>query len=208
MSQQRTNETINIDIDSDSEVDASVQALEKEAGIVQLPSFDPDTAAGPFLKAVSFHDIHVCFKLYPTNCPNPKAYIQSERNCAKLRDLLRKSELQRATLEAQVATTKRSSKAGFHPTIAKDQERINQLGRMFSVLYEPWLGFKITTMHANSRPDVDPRSFTRYITTAANKDAMQAELIDFVPADLRKAMGFTGFEQIVSLRFNDIIFYK
>ena len=54
MSQQRTNETINIDLDSDSEVDTSVQALEKEAGIEELPSFNPNTVAVPFLKAVSF----------------------------------------------------------------------------------------------------------------------------------------------------------
>ena len=207
MSQQRTNETINIDLDSDSEVDASVQALEKEAGIEELPSFNPNTVAVPFLKAVSFCDIHFCFK-YRTNYSNPKAYIQSERNCAKLRDLLRKSELEHATLEAQIATTKQSSKAGFHPTMAKDQDRINQLGRKFSVLYEPWLGFQITKVHANFRPDVNPYSFTRSITSAANKDAMQAELIDFVPADLRKAMGFTGFSQIVSPPFNNITFFK
>lgn len=126
-----------------------------------------------------------------------EAYIQAEQNCIKLRDLLRQSELRRATLEAQIAT-QRPSKAGVHPNVTKDQDQINRLGRQFAVLHEPWLGFNITKAHATSRPNVDPNSFTRYATSAVNQEAMQAELVDFIPDHLRKTMGFGGFEQLVS----------
>lgn len=61
MPRQPTTENIDIDSDSDSEseVNASVEAQLREAGIVQLPSFNPDTATPVFLKAVSPSSIFI-----------------------------------------------------------------------------------------------------------------------------------------------------
>lgn len=181
------------DHSSDADLETQLAEQEREAGIRAVPPFDPETTAFPVLKAVRFLFDYICF--FYDLFPDLKAYIQVTQNYTKLRSLLRKSELRNATLQAQ-AMGQRSSRKNLHPTVAKYSEEINNLGRKFSVLHQPWLGFKIERFR--TRPDADPYSDTRYTTSAKNEQAMRAELFDFIPGHLHTSTGFSGFEQTVS----------